>query len=429
MTLAPEGNTGDYFAQQTRSSSRLEWRETWSVTRSFLGTHNIKLGILLGGTDEHAQLNENSVRIVNTAGTLLETIDFTSGHPFSRSDFESAFFAQDQWSISSHFAINFGVRLEQQEVTGTLHLAPRTGLAFTPFSSGRTILRAGAGVFYDRVPLNVYGFNYYPDQIQTFYNPDGSILSGPTRFFNLTESAAPRHLPLIYRRDVPGDFAPFSINWNVQAEQILTPRVRVKANYLQSRSGKPDHQGSAERSQPDTIAYALSGDGRVRRSSSSRFTGASTLFHETQIFGSFVHSHSTGNLNEFNTYLANFSTGRDSSRCADLSARRRSEWPVFSPGEPCHCRCKFRIMPKVEYRSGFPYSIYNAAREQVCGRAQRAALPELFLARRPHHQGHQVQRQIHRPLRCFRLHNPDRSFQSGQRPRQYRRPGLRRVFW
>ena len=44
------------------------------------------------------------------------------------------------------------------------------------------MVRGGVGVFYDRVPLNVYGFSSYPEQIVTRYGPDGSIIYGPQMF-------------------------------------------------------------------------------------------------------------------------------------------------------------------------------------------------------------------------------------------------------
>jgi hypothetical protein len=372
MTLAPQGNSGNYFSQQTRTSSRVEWRETWSLTRNLLGTHNIKVGALLGDTEEHAQIVEHPVRIVDTGGALLETIDFTAGHPIARSDRESDFFIQDQWTMGAHFALNLGARFEQQEVTGTFRLGPRVGFVLTPFGGGKTIIRAGAGVFYDRVPLNVYGFNLYPDQIITLYAPDGSIISGPTRYYNLTESAAPRHLPLIYRSDVPGNFAPYSINWNVQLEQIFSQRFRMRADYLQSRSeGLITIQPQVT---TDTSAYVLNGDGAAILKQ-LQFTSAATLFHETQIFASYVYSRSQGNLNEFNTYLANFPPAVI---LPDAQTNLPGDAPnrVLAWGTIALPR-KFRIMPKVEYHTGFPYSRYNELQQYV-GAPNQQRLPPFF---------------------------------------------------
>lgn len=134
-------------------------------------------------------MHDHPVNLLNATGSILETIRFTPGLPFQRSDVETAFFAQDHWVFGSHFAIESGVRAEQQSITDTERIGPRAAFAWTPFAGGRTVVRAGTGVFYDRVPLNVYGFPSYPDQIVTMYGPDGQIVTGPTQFYNLTEAA------------------------------------------------------------------------------------------------------------------------------------------------------------------------------------------------------------------------------------------------
>ena len=44
MVMRPWLNEGNYFSQQSRSSSRFEWRETWSLSQPLFGTHNLKFG-------------------------------------------------------------------------------------------------------------------------------------------------------------------------------------------------------------------------------------------------------------------------------------------------------------------------------------------------------------------------------------------------
>ncbi|HZL56225.1 MAG TPA: TonB-dependent receptor, partial [Bryobacteraceae bacterium] len=373
MTLTPTLNEGNYFSRQTRTSSRLEWRETWSIVKQAWGTHNLKFGSALGGTTEHALIEEHPVNILDAAGALIENISFTPGLPIARSDVESAFFAQDQWTLSPKFALNAGLRVEQQEVTEAWRVGPRAGLVYSPFKSGRTILRAGTGVFYDRVPLNVYGFAFYPDQIITTYNPDGTILSGPFRYFNLTEAAAPHHSPLIYRQNgVAGNFAPYSINSNLQIEQILNPRLRFRANYLLSHSEdlivlSPQTAGA-------THAFVLKGDGSSRLRQ-LELTTAASAGRESQIYLSYVHSYSVGNLNEFNTFLANFPP-------AVILPDARTFLPGDTPNRflawgTIALPYKLRVMPKVEYRSGFPWSSFNAAQEYV-GIPNQSRFPNAF---------------------------------------------------
>ena len=373
MILTPSLNGGNYFSKQSRNSSRLEWREIWSFSKQLMGVHNVKIGSVLGGTTEHALVNEQPVNIFNSSGALLESITFTPGLPIARDDVESAFFAQDQWIMNARVSMNIGLRAEQQEVTDAFRLGPRAGLVITPFSNGRTILRAGTGVFYDRVPLNVYGFAFYPDQIITTYNPDGSIATGPFRYFNLTEAAAPHHSPLIYRQNgVPGDFSPYSINTNLQVEQVLSARLRVRANYLISHSEElivvaPQVTGT-------THAFVLNGNGNSRLRQ-LEFTAAATAGKESQIYFSYVRSFSVGNLNEFNTYLTNFPP-----------PVILPDYRTYTPGDApdrflawgtLAFPWKFRIMPKVEYRSGFPWSPITPAQQYV-GIPNQTRFPNSF---------------------------------------------------
>jgi hypothetical protein len=66
-------------------------------------------------------------------------------------------FVQDEWRAGSRLTINLGVRYDLQWLdsieTDTNNIAPRLGVAWSPDASQRTVVRANAGIFYDRVPL------------------------------------------------------------------------------------------------------------------------------------------------------------------------------------------------------------------------------------------------------------------------------------
>ena len=373
MTLMPQGNVGNYFSAQTRNSSRESWRETWSLARNFLGTHNLKFGSTVAGTAEHALISERPVSIADASGLLLETIAFTPGQPIARTDVESGFFAQDQWTMGTRFALSAGVRAEQQEVTETFRVAPRAGFVWTPFKSARTIVRGGMGVFFDRVPLNVYGFSSYPDQTITRYAPDGSVVYGPQIFYNLTEQAAHADLPLIYRNaQLPGNFAPYSTNVNVQLEQILSSNLRLRANYLESRSGglivlNPQVT-------PAMSAYVLNGSGSSQVKQ-FEMTAVARISKRSQIYLSYVRSSAVGNLNEFSNYLADFPP-------AVILPDARANLPGDTPNRflawgTISLPLKIAVMPKIEYRSGFPWSTVDALQSYV-GAPDQARFPGYF---------------------------------------------------
>ena len=69
----------------------------------------------------------------------------------------AGFYAQDEWKATPRLTLNFGVRYDLQFlktiVTDTNNVAPRVGLAWTPFGSQNTVIRGSYGLFYDRVPL------------------------------------------------------------------------------------------------------------------------------------------------------------------------------------------------------------------------------------------------------------------------------------
>lgn len=66
-------------------------------------------------------------------------------------------YAQDEWKVSPNVTLNLGLRYDLQFLEtlnrDTNNVSPRVGVAWAPFESRRTIVRASAGVFFDRVPL------------------------------------------------------------------------------------------------------------------------------------------------------------------------------------------------------------------------------------------------------------------------------------
>src|SRR5262249_45102653 len=68
------------------------------------------------------------------------------------------FWAQDRWQPFTGFTIEAGLRYDRQSMPAPIHtanrnIAPRLGLAWHPGANSACVLRAGAGLFYDRYPL------------------------------------------------------------------------------------------------------------------------------------------------------------------------------------------------------------------------------------------------------------------------------------
>ncbi len=361
LTLAPTGNSGNYFAQQSRTALRSSWTPVYTF-RSFnlLGAHTFKMGAGLSNSSEQGQVNDQPVNIVDGQNRLLETITFSGGKPFSMSDTEYAFFGQDHWSISSRLGADLGVRTESQEISQSFRVAPRAGIAWLPFANAKTVVRAGFGLFFDRVPLNVYSFNHYPRQTITQFDDTGAIISGPNYFENLL-GVADLHSAFVVHRQTPGDFSPRSANGAIQIEQTVTSFLKLRAGYIRNESAG---LVLVNRIAPDPStqlgAYELSGSGDSRYHQ-LEFTARLRFSAGRLLFLSYVRSMAEGDLNEFSGYLGSFPSPviRDNQYShlpGNLPNRFLAWGQVPLP-------LGFRVSPIVELRDGFPYATYDAMQD------------------------------------------------------------------
>jgi hypothetical protein len=261
---------------------------------------------------------------------------------------------------TSGLAFDLGARMEHQAATHTQRIAPRAGIAWTPFRGGSTILRGGFGIYYDRVPLNVFAFSSNPEQIITTYGPGGVILDGPRLFRNLAESVSGKRFPLVDSNNAASNFAPYSKTWNVEVEQTVARKLRLRASYLSNVSD--GIMTLTPRTSQGVDAYVLGGRGKsIYRQ--VEVTAKVRWIKDQEMVFSYVRSRTRGNLNEFSRYLGDFPSPiipRDlfSQRPEDLPNRFLT-WGVFS------LPWKLRVYPLVEYRTGSPYAVVDAARNYV----------------------------------------------------------------
>jgi len=225
------------------------------------------------------------------------------------------------------------------------------------------VVNAGFGWFYDRVPLNVYAFASYPNEILTQYGTDGQISAGPFLFKN-TLGEVFRHHKLIFQGPEPGNFSPQSQIWTLRVEQPVTGILKLRLGYTQN-----DADGlvivSPEGPDPTTSTggYLLSGAGSSRYRQAEATARVRLRGDGRQLFFSYVYSRARGDLNDFNNYLGSFPV-------PIIRADQIGNLPTSLPNRflawgVVQLPAKFRIAPVVEYRDGFPYTVTDALQNYV----------------------------------------------------------------
>jgi hypothetical protein len=361
MVLAPGGDQGNYYLTRQQDASRLEWLEALVLSISTpAGTHTLKFGTTVARADDNGDLTARSVIIQDAAGHILKQIDFAAGRPFHRTDIESGVFGQDHWAVLRNLAFDFGVRMESRDLSHTLVFAPRVGVAWQPFKKGSTVVRGGYGIYYDHIPLSVYSFDSYPEQIITSYGPTGNIIDGPRLFLNLTEAVSGRRFLFVKAGTDPGNFAPYSRAWQIEAEHVFSPKMRVRLNYLASDSGGVVVLNPQVVRQNTALVLGGNGSSQYRQ---LEITAVLAPRGGQKIFLSYVRSRAHGDLNDFSKYLGDFPSpvvqpNQFTKLPGDLPNRFLA-WGFFPL--PWH----MRLAPIVEYHTGFTYAPVDAARNYV----------------------------------------------------------------
>lgn len=361
MILGPTGNQGNYFSQQSRVATRFEWIENWAPrTLHFAGEHFLQIGSVLAHSENDGQFSARPVLIQDAAGHPIQRIDFTGGSSFGVSDLEPAVYVQDHWVMNSHFALDTGARFEAQTITNTTRSAPRTGFVWSPGNEAKTIVRGGIGVFYDYVPLDLYAFGKYPAQTITTFNGSGGVIGAPAQFVNLTQSAAQAGFPLIDREAASGNFAPYSVAWNLELERSISPLLSFRFKYLQSKAQDQLTIEPQVVQNQNTLVLGSSGSARTRQFELTARLGPTS---RRQFFFSYVRQHARGDVNDAAGYLGDFPFPvLRQNLIASLPSEipnRFLLWGTYS------LPWKMEAIPHIELRNGFPYQPTNVFQQYL----------------------------------------------------------------
>jgi TonB dependent receptor/Carboxypeptidase regulatory-like domain len=342
--LLVETTEGGFFNRQNRQSDRVEWQEVYQASpRHFYGIHELKAGIDFSHSSYDGRQQFLPADIVGTAGFPLERIEFGAPTTFSVDQNEIAWFVGDEWKPGSRLTFDLGLRFDRDSVTDSTHAAPRAGFTLALTGDGRTLLKAGAGLFYDRVPLNIPVFPRFPDRTVLALDSSGQIVES-TSYANVITG---------------GIRNPKSEAWNVELDRQVLSTLLVRVAY-QQRNTVNDFVVTPLIS-PNSAQLSLANRGRDFYRE-FQVTGRYQI-HRHTLNASYVRSQASADLNDFNQFFGNDPQ-------AVIQPNGRGRLPFDAPNRflawgEIAAPWKMTVMPVFDLHTGFPYSVENQLREFV----------------------------------------------------------------
>ena len=368
MIYAPDTQRGSFFNDQEREVRSLQWIETVSLTVDrWHGQHLFKFGMDFQDSRYVGTSTSRPVEIRRLDGTLAERIVSPAPTTQDVSATELALFAQDRWRVASRVTLEFGLRMDREDVIERVNWSPRGGVSIGVLPEGRAILRGGVGKFRQRTPLNVGAFGQFEDRVVTRFGPDGVALGPPVTLVNV---------PAADLR------TPEAVTGNIEWNQRFGRRVLFKANYLKRRG---THEYILE-------PVATGGEIRLLSTGTSRYwevelTGRYLGGERRDLTVSYVRSRGFADLNNYDQFYGNL-------RNPIVRANAHNLIPTDVPhrllvrgniGLPA----QWDFAPIVELRSGFPWSAVNEFQDFVGERNRAGRLPRVnaldFSLSRPWH--------------------------------------------
>lgn len=333
------------LSTETLHNSNRNWNITDSLSR-LVRTHSLKVGAdyrwiqsPLNPPSVVAEAIYESLHSIQTnAADLGEVLAYSPGTPTYNN---LSFYVQDQWRVNPRLSMSSGVRWDinpapteaagqgpytlqgsindPQSLTlaprGTslwkttwYNFAPRLGVAFiaNPEPSHETVLRGGAGIFFDTG--NEYasgGYNGIGYQAVAIYS--AAPMPFTTSQLSIAPSATPPYTGSVVYAFDPNLKLPYTVEWNVSIEQELGDKQAITLAYVGASGQRllESEQLSIHAINPNfgTISYTKNGLSSNFQSLQAKFQRA--LSRGLQAIGSYTWAHSIdfGSRNSAFPYL------------------------------------------------------------------------------------------------------------------------------
>lgn len=356
MIYAPETQQGSFFNDQERDVRSLQFVSTLSLTvDKGRGQHLFKFGVDFQDSRYDGTSESRPVEIRRLDGSLAEQIQPGAATIQRVGTAELALFAQDRWRIGPRVTFELGLRTDRENINEHVNWSPRGGVSVGVLPDGRGILRGGVGRFAQRTPLNIGAFGQFEPRVVTRFGLDGNPIGPPLTLVNVSS---------------PDLRTPEAVTGNVEWNQRFGRRLLFKANYLH-RTGSHEYILEPDPTRGEIHLLSAGASQYWEVEVTGRYLGG----ERRDLTVSYVRSHGTADLNNYDQFYGNLRTpivraNENNLIPTDVPNRILIRGTIGLPGQ-------WDLAPVIEVRSGFPYSAVNEFQDYVGPRNRAGRLPKV----------------------------------------------------
>ena len=372
MLITPQGYGGNYFNQWSRRGKEFQAVPSFQFPKvHWHGEHEIRVGADIDYRSFYGTTLSHPIQLLQLDNSVSQQIAFGPERAQSPSDSSVAEFLQDHWVLDSHWSVDLGARISTETTGWPFAIAPRAGVAYSPGKSGKTVIRAGSGMFYGVLPLLAADFAANPDRTITTFDPITGLGTPVTYSSAFVANLNPLTAPAL-----PGkpSTTPRNVTWNGQIEHELHRNLQLRASYLDSHTTYlfTVNPFTSATGGPSFEGLTNTGSSHYREMEASAHL---SLRERDQVSVSYIWSRSRGDLNSLSNIYIPFATPvirpNEYGILSSDIPNRVVGWGIFA------LPWKLTFSPLVDVHSGFPYSPIDV-QQQYVGTPNGKRFPEYF---------------------------------------------------
>ena len=374
MLITPEGYGGNYFNTWSRRGKEFQFLSTFELAKKqWLGSHEIRAGVDIDWRSYFGTTESHPIQILRGDNTLSESVIFSSAPAQIPSDGIFAEFFQDHWLVTPHFSVDLGLRVSTETTGWPIGAAPRVGLAYSPGRDEKTVIRAGAGLFYGVLPLLAASWANNPARTISQFDAAGTPMGLPITYTNAyTAGLNPLLAPTLPSQ--PGT-TPRNLTWNAGVVREVRQNLQVDVSYLNSHTTYLFDVQPFTATAPNSESFmALTNTGSSRYEE-LEVTGVYKFRQADQVKASYIWSKARGDLNNLSNVMIPFAAPVFRPDVYGILAsdipNRFIAWGILA------FPWKITFSPLVDVHTGFPWSPIDV-NQQYVGTPNGQRFPTFF---------------------------------------------------